>query len=259
MNPGFHLPSDFTCGVFHSVSPCTKDRVVTQYEIEYFLSDGGVRCHGDEEYAIRKGDIHLARPGDVSHTKGAFETLYGKFGADGSLAALLDECPRQFTPRDGEKVRSLLDTLIAHYERGGSGSLAYYTVLLTLIDTVTGDATRQRFAMPGHAAVSDAAAYIESRFAEPLTLEDIAAHAHLSPSYLHACFKKVYHVTPRDYLMRCRVSAAKKLLGDGRVTLEHIADVCGFSSQPYFTKVFRELTGSTPGAYRKMMREGYLR
>lgn len=74
----------------------------------------------------------------------------------------------------------------------------------------------------------------------------MAEAVHMSPSYLHDCFKQAYGVTPHDYLIRVRLTEARRLLSDGRLTLAAVAAKTGFASQQYFTKLFKAETGVTP-------------
>ncbi|MDO5478060.1 MAG: helix-turn-helix transcriptional regulator, partial [Clostridia bacterium] len=56
-----------------------------------------------------------------------------------------------------------------------------------------------------------------------------------------------------EYIIRYRVSAAKKLLLSGGKSIAEIAEETGFDSPAHFSSVFRERTGETPGAYKKKM------
>ncbi|MBT1160777.1 AraC family transcriptional regulator [Bifidobacterium sp. SO1] len=91
---------------------------------------------------------------------------------------------------------------------------------------------------------------IQQRFAEPLSLSDIAAAGRVSRSQCCLLFKRYVGHTPNEYLTERRVEEAKRLLAgtDGSVT--EIAKACGFSSPSYFISVFRRRLGATPKEYR---------
>ncbi|MCB6603699.1 helix-turn-helix transcriptional regulator, partial [Erysipelatoclostridium ramosum] len=54
-----------------------------------------------------------------------------------------------------------------------------------------------------------------------------------------------------NYLIRLRVQQAKELLETTNYSIAQISDSCGFSSQSYFSQVFKKACGMTPNAYRK--------
>ena len=102
----------------------------------------------------------------------------------------------------------------------------------------------------GSAAITKAVAYIGRHYAEPLTLERLAAVAGLSPSYFSALFIKVMGHSFREQINRVRVEEAKRLLTATDYSLSQIAVAVGFSDQSSFSKVFKRVTGLTPNRYR---------
>ena len=93
--------------------------------------------------------------------------------------------------------------------------------------------------------------YIRDNITEDLSLEALAAVANLSPSYFHKLFCNHFSMTPGDFVLQCRVSAAKSMLLDDELTLGEVAERCGFSSQSYFNYRFKAVVGATPLQYRK--------
>lgn len=70
---------------------------------------------------------------------------------------------------------------------------------------------------------------------------------------LHKLFTEYYGITPSDYILKIRISAAKQLLITKDDSLARIAADCGFSSQSYFNYSFKKQTGLSPLKYRKKM------
>ena len=83
--------------------------------------------------------------------------------------------------------------------------------------------------------------YIDNHFKESLTLEQLAAVAHLNKFYLSHAFQKEYGVSPIRYLTRRRIQESRFLLAETDHSLSHIAQVLGFSSLSYFSQCFRRL------------------
>ena len=92
--------------------------------------------------------------------------------------------------------------------------------------------------------------FIREHYGEPLTAEQIAASASVSPSECLRCFRNVLGTTPISYLRDYRLQTAAKLLAGTSRKISDIADQCGFSEMSYFAKSFREMYHCTPSAYR---------
>ena len=93
--------------------------------------------------------------------------------------------------------------------------------------------------------------YIRDNLTEDLGLETLAALANLSSSYFHKLFCAHFAMTPGDFVLQCRVSAAKSMLLEGGLSLAEVAERCGFTSQSYFNYRFKAVVGVTPLQYRK--------
>ncbi|MDD2457243.1 MAG: PocR ligand-binding domain-containing protein [Eubacteriales bacterium] len=93
--------------------------------------------------------------------------------------------------------------------------------------------------------------YVRKHYAHKVTLEETAALVYLSPAYFSRIFKDEMKVNFNIYVNQVRVEAAKKLLLNDSVPLIDIANQAGFDGQSYFSKVFKKMTGVTPGKFRE--------
>ena len=94
-------------------------------------------------------------------------------------------------------------------------------------------------------------AYIQEHYANPsLSAASIAEQFKISPSYLSRIFKLDMGVGLVEYLHRIRIDAAKELLQHTDMGVEEVAARSGFSNRWSLTRVFKELEGTTPGAFR---------
>jgi AraC-like DNA-binding protein len=87
---------------------------------------------------------------------------------------------------------------------------------------------------------------LESRYAENLTLEELARIANLSPFYLVRVFRKEVGLPPHAYQTRVRLNRAMALLARG-ASIGEAALNTGFFDQSHFTNHFRKVFGYTPG------------
>ncbi|WP_445488741.1 AraC family transcriptional regulator [Niallia sp. 03133] len=94
--------------------------------------------------------------------------------------------------------------------------------------------------------------YIEENAMNGLVIEDVAKHVGLSVSRSVHLFKSNFGKTMIEYAQEIRLSAAINQMKYTTLTLEQIAENCGFGVYPYFHKVFKKKYGVSPGVYRKM-------
>ena len=92
---------------------------------------------------------------------------------------------------------------------------------------------------------------ILSRYQEVLTLESIAKQLNFTPNYLGTVFKSVKKYSVNRFLMKTRIDKAKDLLKTSNLTINDVAEQCGFSSLPYFHTTFKNETSLTPGDFRR--------
>ena len=93
--------------------------------------------------------------------------------------------------------------------------------------------------------------YIEGHLDAGLTLEQMAALAHLSPYHFARQFKTATGLPPHQYVITRRVERAKQLLQAGTdLSLAEVAACAGFSDQSQFSHHFKRLVGVTPGQFR---------
>jgi AraC-like DNA-binding protein len=93
--------------------------------------------------------------------------------------------------------------------------------------------------------------FIDSNYANAIELDNIANEAFFSKFHFIRLFKKIYNLTPHQYLTSVRIEKAKQLLQ----TDVPIADVCfsvGFDSISSFTGLFKRITLNTPSFYQKL-------
>src|SRR5687767_1023851 len=92
---------------------------------------------------------------------------------------------------------------------------------------------------------------MDARYAEPLSLDDMAAVAGFSRYHFAREFRVVFGETPGAYLSRRRVERAKDLLTHANLTVTEVCMVVGFASLSSFSRRFRELVGCSPGEYQR--------
>lgn len=125
--------------------------------------------------------------------------------------------------------------------------LAFYSIFKTIADAAEHQNSSKNDQIA--AAVHQ---YISTRFSDPtLSIEAIADALGLSPSYLGRVYKSVTGHTILEHILEVRMQKARQLLTKSTLSVAEISEQCGFSSDSYFYKIFRQENGTTPAAYRK--------
>jgi len=92
--------------------------------------------------------------------------------------------------------------------------------------------------------------YLRINYDRPITTSRIAAALGYNADYLGRIYRKVYGCTLTEAIHRRRVSKACEYLVDSSMTVEQIAQKCGFADPDYFRRIFRQYMQTSPGNYR---------
>jgi len=99
--------------------------------------------------------------------------------------------------------------------------------------------------------IEEAMAYIQAHLTEPILLSDLAKAAHMSPCYFSAIFKRLNGVSPWRYITAKRIELAQDLLTRNRMSITEVSQIAGYNNAANFNRAFRQITGTSPSAYRK--------
>jgi transcriptional regulator GlxA family with amidase domain len=87
--------------------------------------------------------------------------------------------------------------------------------------------------------------------ADDLSIEALAARAHMSPRHFARCFRAQTGVTPARYVERVRLDAARRALEDTALPIAHVANACGFGTAETLRRSFLRALGVAPSEYRR--------
>ncbi len=103
---------------------------------------------------------------------------------------------------------------------------------------------------PGNLYIRQALRFMADNYAQKLTLGAVSAHVGLSPNHFSTLFHKTMGISFQEHLSRLRVEESKRLLLNSQYSLNDIAIAMGFTDQSHYCKVFKRITGISPGKYR---------
>lgn len=104
---------------------------------------------------------------------------------------------------------------------------------------------------PAYRKVAAAVQLIQERYDQPLQLPELARTANMSVAQIERYFLRIFHLTPRQLIIKTRLEAASRMLA-GQASVAEIAQACGYGDHSAFTRQFKATVGVTPTQYRKL-------
>lgn len=106
--------------------------------------------------------------------------------------------------------------------------------------------------------LNQAVDYLRAEFRRHLSVSEIAAVVGVSPLQLSRAFRQHQRQTISEYVHRLRVQFASEQLAEPETSLAEVALAAGFTDQSHFTRVFKQVTGLTPGSFQAALTAGCL-
>ena len=168
-------------------------------------------------------------------------------GTPGGLLRLRVPPPRR--PAWTDAISALEAELADRAEGYRQAALAYLTLLLVdvarLATDVVGDLRRSN-----ETVLAEVFDVVQQRFAEPLSLRDVAASVGMTPGYLTTLVRRRTGRTVVDWITEQRMAHARRLLTETDLPVGEVARRVGLPDQGYFARVFRRGNGMTPREWR---------
>lgn len=92
--------------------------------------------------------------------------------------------------------------------------------------------------------------YIKNNFCTDISIDGIARYFNFNPTYLTKLFKKAKGISPVKYIIMLRIGYAKNLMQTHQeLNIKQIGEIVGYEDPQYFSRIFKEVTGSSPTEY----------
>lgn len=183
---------------------------------------------------------------------GAFRQRFSQVQLDEQ--ALFSEYRNRFCSAGAQAGLDLCLQLIRRHAGVG---LAQQVADTLLVDLHRGQQTRFQPLLPAvrqdDSPLGALLLWLQQHFAQPLDLPALAARLHCSTRTLLRRFKLETGLTPNDYIQRLRISAAQVALQQPQPALEQVAIAVGYQDRATFARLFKQLSGETPGAFRRRL------
>jgi AraC-like DNA-binding protein len=110
---------------------------------------------------------------------------------------------------------------------------------------------KMKKAEPIPSKILESISYIQLNLKQNLTVNLLAKRAALHQDYFSRLFCQFTGERPLSYIHTKRIERAQYLIATTTLTYSEIAEETGFENVPHFAKVFKKVTGMTPGEYKK--------
>ena len=100
--------------------------------------------------------------------------------------------------------------------------------------------------------VAAAVRRIQTQYAEPLTVRELAQHAGLSVYQFEQRIRRIFQITAGQLIQKVRMDAAVQKLRESDASIAAVAMECGYSDQSAFTRKFHQTAGMSPSEYRRI-------
>lgn len=243
----------------HKAGPCVK----SFYLIHFILEGQGTFMVNNVTYRLKKGQGFLIEPDyQVTYISDKDNPwVYVWTGFSGREAGkmlhaigLSQENPI-FTCKEGDKLEKYVFDMLAHNYSNQADSYRLTGMLYLFLSVIARSQQLKMETPSGNTYVNHAVAYIQNHYSIPVSIEEISDYVGINRSYLSSLFKEYTGMPPVKYLQNFRITRAQHMLTVTDISVESIALSCGYQSPEAFHKIFRQLTGMSPKAFRNEKRK----
>ncbi|MBQ6999219.1 MAG: helix-turn-helix transcriptional regulator [Clostridia bacterium] len=235
-----------------------------------YVVDGSIQASGDGKvYDLFAGDIIFHKPLEmhkfsVTYESGATLMIFS-YTLSGELAPYFKNKVFSLSNKQQGIIDDLLEfadtkTNIVkdnyeHYLFASKNSPTYLQRVATYIEQLflslaDDGSTTSSLKTPEAIVFRTASRYMKNNIDSNVSVTDIAKACSISESGLKRIFTKYAGISVHKYFLNLKLSAASKLLQDGKNVTE-VTDLLGFSSQSYFSAAFKRETGKPPSKVKK--------
>lgn len=216
------------------------------------LSGSAVLTIEDRHLQLEAGSILLQQKSDTyqlsfSGEENVYIVISYMAQPSPTLMALLPD--RRFVTPHTQKYRDLFENVLHLWH---SSAVCSQARLCAAVQELLCCIIQEHHRKDAEAAASHAEKalrFLEKNFAAQLTCGQVADAVGLSASHLSQLFRRHYGTSMIRCLNEIRIRQAKTMICSGIFTLQEVAEACGFRNEYYFSRVFKQYTGTPPGKY----------
>jgi YesN/AraC family two-component response regulator len=218
-------------------------------ELVYFLTGCGTTTIDGQTYTV-KSNCFAVMPAKTEHDQISEETT-DTICVGLSDSSPLDKITGVWVDPNGQIKTTLLHFMEELSEQKTGYSMLSQGLLYTAIGLVQ-RAVKQNAPMDRKQSLVNQAVHIIEEKAGNLSIDDVAGQLFVSKDYLRHLFRHYAGQSPMKTIIKTRIEHAKNLLHNNNLTVNMVAEKCGFENPYYFSRLFKEITGKTPSEFRQI-------
>ena len=256
------LPEIVDTGIFNSSMwgyyknmEMSNDKAERFYVIDMPFMTGGVKYINDVPFQLKENMLILTKPGERKHATLPHKCYFIHFeNTNSDIKHILDSLPTCiYNINTTNYIEIFSEISYFFHNKTNKNTLIIQQLALKLLYMIIKDAERQERTNNSkskkHLNMQKYTDYIKNNLTKDLSLESLANLANFSPIYFHTCFKEYTGMTLREFVEEERIKKSCILLSSNELSIENIAEACGFSSRSYFCVVFKRKMRITPREY----------
>ena len=240
------------CCPAHAYGPIARNHLL----LHYIERGKGSFFSGENTYELSAGMCFVIRPGEVTYYKADADDPWEYIWMGFTIDAPMPDCFRE----DVLHAKPLEDLFLSiknnlEYYNGNAGENGRREAFLCGIAAEI----VARFSLLYTRSVQTkmqsemriAKNYIDTKYASSITVGELAEQFHLERTYCSRCFKQGIGISPQEYLVNKRLSAAATLMADHGFTPTDAANAVGYEDICLFSKMFKRRYGVSPRKYKR--------
>jgi AraC-like DNA-binding protein len=227
------------------------------YIIEYVDGGKGYIEQGGRRYTVTEGDFYIINakfPHKYYSDKHDPFTKYwinaGGKVIEGLLSAYGMTAPVVIRRVDVKHIFESMIEIIVNNDNTNHSDIYSLLTLKTCEILVAAGNYDKRPASPDEVLAQSIKRYIDLNQKLNPTLTEIRKKFSISEAHIIALFREKYGMTPKQYILKNKISTASYMIKTGGHTIKELSYALGFSSTQHFSNVFKKFTGKTPGEYK---------
>ena len=237
-------------------------RLVRSYELELIIGGGGYIVTDGRKLPAEPGTVFIRAPGMLVQgflPYNGFCMIFElpEIGPDKTGPASLANLPARI---DFQQHLAVLfqNAYEAYLTADPYNQLLLKAIVLQILHQLLQSSRRiASGSETNDGRISQVVNYIDTHFAQPLTLPHLATVSHFSEGFLCRLFKRVKGLTLTQYIHQVRVQQSRLLLIETDWPIKEICNRCGFVNESYYYRIFKAQMDLSPAEYRKLHRQPY--
>lgn len=238
----------------------SRENVFTELQL---IQGGRGEIHFDNQViSVREGDLMVCKPGIKLRTRSSDDyPLKGISIIIGNLKLhdmppeiLLDEekNPILHLNKNYDVLSRYFTNVLLENSDAKLGSLDLISFMLqSIIIHIIRIANQPKETASISTISRNTRDYIRENYAQDLSLNALASFVFVSPYHLAHIFKEEIGMSPIQFMIKCRIDEAKRMLAETDLSVREIAQLVGYPNANYFNMLFKKIAGESPGKFRK--------